>query len=140
APVQAGIARPRHRSPSPILAVDEDDVVELVNRFEAEDERRKPVRLEHDRGEQRRLEAMRAALAHDPAEAAQRGAAARLLVVREIVQEALDREGRTQPRDEAPLARQEQGPFPFFFFTLFTRHSRETGERPLFSDPPAPAP
>ena len=103
AAVQAWIARPCHRSPTPVVTVDEKHVVQLVDRLEAEDERRVAVRLERHRGEQRRLEAMRAALADYAAEAAQRGAAARLLVVGEVVQIALDGEGGPKLRDEPPL-------------------------------------
>ena len=72
-------------------------MIELVDRLEAEDERRVAVLLEHDRGEQRRLEAMRAAVADDAAKAAQRGASVRLVVVGQAIQIALDRERRAKP-------------------------------------------
>src|SRR6185436_780374 len=80
AAVEPRVARARDRPPAPALLVDEDHMIELVDRFEAEEQRRIAVRLEDDRGEQRGLEAMRAPLADDAAEAAQGGAAVRLLV------------------------------------------------------------
>src|SRR5580765_6927031 len=46
APVQAGIARARDRSPAPAMLVDEDDVIGMVDRLEAQDEWRIPVVLE----------------------------------------------------------------------------------------------
>ena len=103
-PCRPGIARPRDRSPAAALPVDEDHVIELVDRLEAEDQRRIAVLLEHDRREERRLEAVRAAVADDAAEAAQRRAAARLVVVGQAVQIALHGERRAQPRDQPPLA------------------------------------
>ena len=74
--VQARIARARDRSPAAAPPVDEDHVIELVDRLEAEDERRIAVLLEDDGREERRLEAVRAAVADDAAEAAQRRASA----------------------------------------------------------------
>ena len=79
-------------------------VVEMVDRLEAQEQRRVAVRLEDDGGEQRRLEAMRAPFADDAAEAAQRRAAAGFLVVGQRVEVALDGARRPQPRDQAPLA------------------------------------
>ena len=90
--MQARIARARHRSPSTAAPVDEDHVVELVDRLEAQDERRIAVLFEHDGREQRGLEAVRAAMADDAAKASQRGAAGRRLrVVGQAVEEPLDR-------------------------------------------------
>ncbi len=60
--------------------------------------------LEDDGGEERRLEAMRAAVPHDSAEAAQGGAAVRLLVVGQPIEIALNIERRPQPRDQPSLA------------------------------------
>ena len=71
-------------------------MIELVDRFEAEEQRRIAVRLEDDRGEQRGLQAMGAAVLDDPAEASQRGAPMRLVVVRQVVQEAL-RQAKQEP-------------------------------------------
>ena len=94
--MQARIARARDRSPSAAAPVDEDHVIELVDRLEAEDERRVAVLLEDDRREQRRLEAMRAAVADDAAKAAQRRAPAGLVVVGQAVEVALNGERRAQ--------------------------------------------
>lgn len=49
-----------------------------------------PVMLEDDGGEQGRLEAVRAAMAHDALKAAQRRSPVRFLVVGQRVQVALD--------------------------------------------------
>src|SRR4029077_13089440 len=56
------------------------------------------------RGGDGRLQAVRAPLADDAAEAAERGAAAWLLVVGQIVQVALDGGRCFQPCDQPPLA------------------------------------
>jgi hypothetical protein len=86
-----------------------NDVVELVDRLEAEDQRRIAVLLEHDGGEEGGLEAMRGAVADDAAEAAQgRAAGRRLGVIRQAVQIVLNGERRPQPRDQAALARRER--------------------------------
>ena len=79
-------------------------MIELVDRFEADDERRIAVLLEHRGRKQRRLEAVRGAMPDDAAKAAQRGAARRRLgVVGKRVQVALNRERRAQPRDQPSL-------------------------------------
>jgi hypothetical protein len=80
-------------------------VVQLVDRLEAEDERRIAVRLEDDGGEECRLETVGASLADDAAEAAQRGAAAGLLVVGQLVQVALNGGRCSQACDQPTLAR-----------------------------------
>ena len=59
APVQSGIARAADRSPSPAVPIDEQHVIQLVDRFEAEDERRIAVLLEDHRRRERRLQAVR---------------------------------------------------------------------------------
>ena len=113
--VQPRIARPRDgtpervgsistlRSSGPFL-IHENHMVELVDRLEADDERRIPMLLEHRRREERRLEAMRGVMPHDAAKTAQRGAARRRLgVVGKRVQIALNRERRAQPRDQPSL-------------------------------------
>ena len=79
ASVQARIARPRDRSPAARPAIDEDDVIEQVDRLEAEDERRVAVLLEDHRRRQRRLEAVRGASLHHAAKAAERFAPFSLL-------------------------------------------------------------
>ena len=65
--------------------------------------------FEHDRREERRLEAVGAAVADDAAEAAQRRASARLVVVRELVEVPLDRSGVRSRAMQPPLARRKQG-------------------------------
>ena len=85
----------------PLLLVDEDHVIELIDRLEAEHQRRVAVRFEDDGREERRFETVRAAVLDDAAEAAQRRAPARLLVVGQRVQVRLHRARRAQPRDRA---------------------------------------
>ncbi len=122
ASVQPRVARPRDGAPeegsggvftrvtrkplpTPFL-VHENHVVELVDRFEADDERRIPVLPEHCGRKQRRLEAMRRPMTDDAAEAAQRRATGwRLRVVGKRVEVALDGQRRPQPGDEPTLGR-----------------------------------
>ena len=75
-PVQSGIARAGDRAPAVPAAVDEDDVIEPVDRLEAEEQRRVAVLLERHRGEERRFQAVRGAVRDHAAEGAQRFAAA----------------------------------------------------------------
>ena len=82
-------------------------MIELVDRLEAEDERRIAVLFEHDRREQRGFETMRAAAAERRREAAQRRAAVRLLVVGKRVEIPLNRSRRSEARDQPSLARRE---------------------------------
>ncbi len=108
AAMQAGIARSRNGSPSAVQAIDEDHVVEVIDRLEAEDERRVSVLFEDDGGRERRLEAVRGPVANDSSEAAKRRAPGRRLsVVSERVEIALHGERRAQPLDEAPFDRRE---------------------------------
>ena len=102
--VQPGIARARHRSPAVRSSIHEDDMVEQVDRLEAEHERRIAVLFEDDGCRERRLETMGGACPDDPAEAAERFTAA-LGVVGQRVQPVLHRGRRTQTRDEPPFAR-----------------------------------
>jgi hypothetical protein len=84
--------------------IHEDHVIQLVDRFEADDERRVAVLFEHRRGKKRRLETVRRVMADDAPEAAQRGAAGwRLGVVPKRIQVALDGERCAQPCDEPTL-------------------------------------
>jgi hypothetical protein len=84
-------------------------VIELVDRFEAQDERRVPMLFEDDGGKEGRFEAMRTAVPHDAAKAAQGGAVRRRLgVVRELVEKLLDGEWRAKLRDGPTLARQKR--------------------------------
>ena len=66
--VQSGIARPRHRSPAARRPVDEDHVVQQIDRLEAEDQRRIPMLLEDDRRGECRFQAVRGPGADDAAE------------------------------------------------------------------------
>ena len=100
--VQARIARARDGAPACRRAVDEDHVIEQVDRLEAEDERRIAVLLEDHRRRQRRLEAVRGAGANDAAEASQR-LAALFGVVRQRIEPPLHGRGRAQPRDDPAL-------------------------------------
>src|SRR5262249_55047933 len=108
AAVQAGIARAGDRAPAARLAVEKQDVVEIIRRFDAEDERRIAVLLKYACGEQRCLSAMSAAVAHDLAKAAQCLAAA-LGVVRQAVEKMLDGLGCAQALDQPALGFGEGG-------------------------------
>ena len=90
-PVEPRIARTSDRSPTARLPVHKDHVIQLVDRLEAEHERRKAVLLQDDRGEERRLEAVRAPVPHDAAKAAKRGSSGRWFgVVGKAIQISLD--------------------------------------------------
>ena len=89
--VQSGIARSRDRSPAGAGAIDEDDVIEQVDRLEAEDQRRVAVLLHDHRRRERRLQAVRRAGADHTAKAAQR-LAALLGVIGQRIQPLLHRE------------------------------------------------
>src|SRR5262245_1779004 len=110
APVQAGIARARDRAPAAVLPVDEDHVVEEIERLEAHDQRRIAVLLQQASGKQRGFETMGGMAPHDLTEAAQRARAGRRLgVVGEPVQVILHLRRRAQARNQAPLGRREGG-------------------------------
>ena len=99
-------SRERATEPHPVArAVDEDHVVEQIDRLEAEDERRIAVLLEDDGRRERRLETVRRARAHDATEAAQRLTAG-LGVVRQGVEPRLHRVPAcaAAPRAGAPPA------------------------------------
>jgi len=68
--------------------------------------------FEHDRGKERRLQAVGAPGADDAAEAAERGAAVRFVVVRQGVQIPLNGERRPQPSDEPALGIGETNRIP----------------------------
>jgi hypothetical protein len=83
-------------------------VIELVDRLEADDERRIAVLLEHGGGKQRRFETVRRVVPDDAAEAAQRRASGRRLgVVRKRVEVALNRQRRAQALDQASFGWRE---------------------------------
>src|SRR5215813_11399997 len=83
-------------------------MIELVDRLEAQDERRPAVLLEDDRRGERRLEAVSHAVSYHLSEAAQRRASGRrLVVVRERVEIPLDCGGRLQSPDQSLFNRGE---------------------------------
>ena len=63
--------------------------------------------FENHRRKQRRLQAMRRAVADDAAKAAQRGAAARFVVVWQVIEEALHLKGSAKPGEDTALRGQE---------------------------------
>ena len=64
----------------------------MVDRLEAQDERRVAMLFEHNRRKQSRFETMRAAMPDDAAKAAERGASPRFVVVGQTIEETLNRE------------------------------------------------
>jgi hypothetical protein len=84
-------------------------VIEPVDRLKAEDQRWIAVLLHDDRGEERGLEAMRAAVRDHAAEAAQRRASAGLVVIGKAVEIALHGGRSAQPGYEPPLGARESG-------------------------------
>ena len=85
--------------PTPFL-IHEDHVVQLVNRFKADDEGWIPVLFQHRRGKQRGFEAMGGVMADDTAKAPQRRTAGRRFrVVGKRVEIRLNDKRRAQPRD-----------------------------------------
>ena len=85
-------------------------MIELVDRLEAENERRIAVLFEDDGGKERGFEAVRAAVPHHAAKAAERRAfRLRFRVVGQPIQIALHVEGRAQARDQPALAGRERG-------------------------------
>src|SRR5258708_557485 len=89
-PVQTGIAGSRHRSPSTLPLIQKDDVIKMVDRFEAEDERGVTVLFEGDGGKERGFETMCAAGPYDTAKAPQGRPAVRFLVVRQAIEVSLN--------------------------------------------------
>ena len=80
------------------------DVIEVIDRLEADDERRVAVLFEDDRGRERGFQAVRGLEANDAPEAAQRRpAGGRLHVVVERVQKTLHGQRCAQPLNHAPL-------------------------------------
>src|SRR6185295_8542016 len=102
------IARSRDRAPAAPSSVHEDYVIERVDRFEAQNERRVAVLLERDRGEERGFQTVRAPVADDAAKTAKRGAAAGLLIVRKPVQVPLDSQRRAEAREQPTFAGGEE--------------------------------
>lgn len=104
--MKARIARASDRAPSSLRLVDEEDVVEEVDRLESQKERGIAVLLENDSGSEGGFEAVSLSGANDPAECPHR-IAALLIVVWERVQPALNRGRRTKPVDQPLLGRGE---------------------------------
>ena len=104
--VQARVTRARDGAPASLPAVDEQDVIQLIDRFEAQDRCRVAMLLEDDGGKERRLEAVGAVVRDDAAERAERRTH-RLVVVRHRVQVRLHTLRRIQARDEPPFSRCE---------------------------------
>jgi hypothetical protein len=91
-----------------VLAVNEDHVVEVIDRFETHDQRRKSVLFENTGGRQSGLEAMCAAVPENLTQASKRPAV-RLGVVWQAVEKALHERRSAQPADQALLRRREDG-------------------------------
>ena len=83
-------------------AINEDHMVEQVDRFKAQDERWVAMLLEDHRCRERRFETMRGAVPDHAPEAAQ-CLAVLLVVVRQRVQPALDCKRRSQTFDNPPF-------------------------------------
>ena len=106
--VKPWIARPCDRSPAAISPVHEQHMVQLVNRFETQHERRVTVLLEDGRSRQCRLETVGRVMTYDSTKAAERRAAGRRFgVVRQGVEKALDELRSLQSTNDAPFGRGE---------------------------------
>jgi len=81
-------------------------VIELVDRFEADDPWRVALPLEHGGRKERRFETMGFAVAHDAAEGAE-CLAIRLVVVRQAIEVRLNLRRRPERVRESPLARRQ---------------------------------
>src|SRR3954464_2225667 len=64
-PVQSRITRSSDRSPPAVLTIDEEDVIQLVDRFKRHDERRPSMLLEDYCRRQGGFKTMRAVMIHD---------------------------------------------------------------------------
>src|SRR5262245_24767642 len=108
--MQAWITRARHGAPTAALAVNKDDVVEVIDRFEAHHERRIAVLLKNTGGHQRGLEAMRPPVAQNLTKASERfGIRSSFSIIRQAVEKALHQNRGAQPPDQAPLGRCKDG-------------------------------
>src|SRR5262249_30614066 len=88
----------------------EDDVIEVVGRLEAHDERRKTVLLQDAGGGEGRLEAVRRPAPQNLPKASERfGARLRFGVVGQLVEKTLHQDRRAQPPNQAPLRRRKDG-------------------------------
>jgi len=102
---QAGVVRFRHRSPSPVLPEDSQDVIVVPFRFQIDQQRRKAQYPERGRGKQRPLHAMRPAFAqHHPRRITRRSI--RFDVVADLrFKESLHSRGRLQGTEGAHFLR-----------------------------------
>ena len=88
------------------MSVHEEDVVQLVDRLEAQYQRRIAVLLQHHGCRQHRLETVGGLMAHNTAKAAERRLTGRGLgVVWQRVEEPLDIGRRVEPFDQPPFRR-----------------------------------
>jgi hypothetical protein len=108
--VQAWITRARYRPPSTVFPVYEDDVIEVINRLETHDERRKSVLLQNAGGSQGRLKAVRRTMPQNLPETSQRfWTGLRFGVVGQPVEKPLHQDRRAQPPNQASLRWREYG-------------------------------
>ncbi len=108
AAVEARVPRPRDGAVLPAPPEQEDDVIEVVLRFEIDNDRRVSVLLEDRRGAQRSLEAVHLVRPHDAAECPER-LAPLLVIVRERLEPSFHPLRRVRRLDDAPLAARERG-------------------------------
>src|SRR5207247_8362241 len=106
----ARIARSRHGAPATGPPVDEDDVVEIVDRFETENERRIAVLLENHGGKEGCFQAMCTLVTDDTPEAPEGRSPCGLGVVRQAVEKSLYRQRSVQAGNESAFTRGEDAP------------------------------
>jgi hypothetical protein len=102
-----------------VLAVERDDVVVVMHRFQIHDERRIAVDTQGGSGQQRALQAMARALAEN-APRRPRGIG---VLVGEVVNETLDARRRLQRAQCAQIARREAEAIPRVSTEPLLRHS-----------------
>jgi hypothetical protein len=106
--MQARIARARHRAPTAAFAINENDVIEVIDRFQAHDQRRKSVLFQDAGSRQRCLEAVRSAVPQNLTKASERFTAG-FGVVWQAIEKALHQDRTAQPSDQAPLRQCKDG-------------------------------
>ncbi len=100
--MKSRVTRPGNRAPSGLRPIYIDDVIEKIDRLEAEYQWWIAVLLECDCCEERCLETMRGARPDDTAKSTHR-VASRLSIVWQFVEPSLDREWSAQSVDDSPL-------------------------------------